>query len=222
MTDRRFSMLPKLLVGLGVLLLGVAFTLDNVGVLDAGQVLRFWPLFLMLVGIASFFALRLVAGFLWIVAGVLFLLRSLGVVSFDPIDLWPLVLVVVGAKLIGKSLFASSAANTPSEDFITGTAFWTGLRRRTASQQFRGADFTAVMGGIELDLRPAAPAPGAAIDLFVFWGGVEITVPPDWTVESQMTPLAGGYEDKTTSPPVRDKVLQLRGLVLMGGVVVKN
>jgi predicted membrane protein len=52
------------------------------------------------------------------------------------------------------------------------------------------------MGGIELDLRQAGTENGTAvIDVFVLWGGIEITVPPDWAVSNEITPIMGGAED---------------------------
>jgi hypothetical protein len=65
-----------------------------------------------------------------------------------------------------------------------------------SSPVFRHADLTAVMGGIELDLRQAGTGGGeAVIDVFVMWGGIEITVPPDWAVSNQVVPIMGGAED---------------------------
>ena len=78
-------------------------------------------------------------------------------------------------------------------------AIWSGMQRRVASPAFRRAELTAIMGGIEVDLRQAGTENGeAVIDVFVMWGGIEITVPPDWAVSNQVTPIMGGAEDKST------------------------
>ena len=81
--------------------------------------------------------------------------------------------------------------------------------------------------GCEIDLRQASIAPGteAVIDVFAFWGGIEIKVPEDWTVVTRAVPLMGGVEDKTHVPqplPAVEKRLVISGIVVMGGVVVKN
>jgi hypothetical protein len=76
-----------------------------------------------------------------------------------------------------------------------------------------------------VDLRKASIAPGteAVIDVFAFWGGIDIKVPEDWTVVNRVVPLMGGIEDKTLAPqPPTGKRLVLRGIVVMGGVSVKN
>ena len=50
-----------------------------------------------------------------------------------------------------------------------------------------------------------------------------LSVPPDWTVNSYVTPLMGGMEDKADrreNDP--NKRLTIKGFVMMGGVEVKN
>ena len=78
------------------------------------------------------------------------------------------------------------------------------------------------MGGIELDLRQAGTENGeAVIDVFVLWGGIEITVPPDWTVSNQVTPILGGAEDKSTGTQQARNRLIVKGVVIMSGVDIK-
>jgi hypothetical protein len=102
-------------------------------------------------------------------------------------------------------------------------AIMSGISRGSNSPEFRGADLVAVMGGCEIDLRRAAINGDATIDIFCMWGGIEIRVPEDWTVESQVLPLMGGVEDKTRPPQgVTTHHLTLRGVALMGGVEIKN
>ena len=50
------------------------------------------------------------------------------------------------------------------------------------------------------------------------WGGIEIRVPEDWTVVSQIVPLMAGVEDKTRPPQgATTHRLILRGFAFMGG-----
>jgi hypothetical protein len=86
------------------------------------------------------------------------------------------------------------------------------------------------MGGCEIDLRHASIAPGteAVIEVFAFWGGIEIKVPDDWTVVPRVFPLMGGVDDRSRAPqtppdkPHQEKRLVVRGIVVMGGVGIKN
>jgi hypothetical protein len=53
-------------------------------------------------------------------------------------------------------------------------------------------------------------------------GGIEIKVPPDWSVECRATAFLGGVEDKTVPPAQATKRLVIEGFVMMGGVEVRN
>ena len=99
-----------------------------------------------------------------------------------------------------------------------------GCELRPVSRPFRGADLTAVMGGIKLDLADARmEGDSATVEVFAFWGGIEIYVPPDWTVTSKVTTLLGGFVDKRRpTSVVPTKTLIVRGMVVMGGIEVKN
>ena len=79
------------------------------------------------------------------------------------------------------------------------------------------------MGGCEIDLRNAEINGDAAIDVFAMWGGIEIRVPENWTVIGRVTPLMGGFEDHTRAPQAASAHrLIVRGMVIMGGVEIKN
>jgi hypothetical protein len=98
-----------------------------------------------------------------------------------------------------------------------------GVKRQVIGVPFRGATMTAVMGGVELDLRQATLPDDAVIELFAFWGGIEIVVPRDWIVVNQGFALMGGVEDKTGNlPRPGGPRLYIRGMALMGGVEIKN
>jgi hypothetical protein len=221
----RFS--PRLILGVAILLAGVAFTLDNLGIVDAGQFLDFWPLLLVAVGIAKLATAGRTGGWLsgslWVVVGVWWTLFNLAIIDIHPMDLWPVFLIIAGLFLVNRALRPGRRGDD-SPDKVTGFAVLGGSSRRSSSQDFRGGDFTAVMGGCEVDLREARIAePPAVIDVFAFWGGVEIRVPPDWAVDGQVTAILGGFENKagrgTTDPTQR---LVIRGMAMMGGVEVRS
>ena len=138
---------------------------------------------------------------------------------------WPLVIVALGVLLIMR---AAEIRNPLSREErgaseASGFAFWSGITRRIASPAFSRAEFAAVMGGIEVDLRPATTAGGrAVIELFVLAGGIEITVPPDWVVQNDAIVVMGGVEDKSSGAQGAKNTLVLRGLIVMGGVEIKT
>ena len=63
---------------------------------------------------------------------------------------------------------------------------------------------------------------GAVLDVFAMWGGIEITVPPDWAVSNRVVPIMGGADDKSSGTQDSRHRLVLRGFVVMGGVEIKT
>ena len=76
----------------------------------------------------------------------------------------------------------------------------------------------------QLDLTDARmQGDTATVEVFAFWGGIEIFVPPDWTVTSRVTTLMGGFIDKRRpTSVVPTKTLIVSGMIVMSGIEVKN
>ncbi len=101
---RTVEITPHTAIGVSLALLGVVLTLDNLGFVEAGAVIRFWPLVPMLVGTAYIIQGRdgrqWLTGTVWLGVGTAFLLRNLDVFRFRLTDFLPLILVAVGLKFV--------------------------------------------------------------------------------------------------------------------------
>lgn len=98
------------------------------------------------------------------------------------------------------------------------------VARKVTSQNFRGGDAGAVLGGVEIDLRAAHIAGDeAVIDVTTFMGGVDIRVPDGWRIAGETTTVLGSFTDKTRVPASDARVtLHVRGLAMIGSVEIKN
>jgi hypothetical protein len=114
------------------------------------------------------------------------------------------------------------AADAGPENVVDIVAVLGGFERRVSTPDFRGGEITAVMGGCALDLREASIVKEAVLNVFTIWGGINIKVPPDWTVVLNGTPVMGGFAEKTVTPPDGSKRLVITGYAIMGGVEVRN
>ncbi|HVT43793.1 MAG TPA: DUF5668 domain-containing protein [Thermoanaerobaculia bacterium] len=217
---------PKLIVGLVIITLGVLWTLDNMGVLVAEDYLLYWPVALIAIGAVKLREKRWFAPFAFIIAGTLLLLYNLEYIDVDVWNLWPLILVAIGIKVILESMGRrSAAAHNESGDAaatVNVFALMSGVLKKNGSSGFLGGEATAIMGGAEIDLREATIEGEAVLDTFVLWGGLEIYVPETWAVISEVTPIMGAFEDKTRPPHDSTQRLIIRGTVIMGGIDVKN
>jgi predicted membrane protein len=219
---------PKLIFGLAIMALGLLFTLENLGILDADTYLRFWPVILIFVGVVKLLDCWPRGGgctgaFFFIAVGAGLLMSNLGWLSFD--TLFPMILVAIGALIVYRAVVRPGRrrAGQRSLDTVNGFAILGGVTRTCRSSDFRGGDLSAFMGGCEIDLRDTQIASGeAVIDVFAFWGGVEIRVPQDWQVECRGLAVMGAFEDKTRGSESAGSRLVVTGLAIMGGVEVKN
>jgi hypothetical protein len=230
---RRPRITGQVLLGLMAIAVGVIFTLDNLEIIDARDYLQFWPVAFVAVGVLKLWHARRdghgwLGGLIFLALGSWMLLERIIYIQISGREIFPLFLVILGGYLVWRGFGGKrSGRQADGSSRFSGLAIMGGVARRSNSQTFDGADLTAIMGGCEIDLRQASIAPGteAVIDVFAFWGGIDIKVPEDWTVVTRAIPLMGGVEDKTRTPqppPPVEKRLVISGIVVMGGVVVKN
>jgi len=213
---------PRLFLGLLIIALGVGFTLDNLGLVDFDHLLRYWPVVFLIVAVAKLLGGEWIGALGWAALGGILMIPI-----FDPRtgyeDLWPVVLIFLGLRLVFRAL-GPKRAEGEAAPRVSSFAFMSTSRQAVVSDHFEGGDLTAVMGGCELDLREAEIADEVAvIDAFAFWGGVEIRIPEHWSLDLRVLPLMGGAEDKTRgSRATSGPCLRVTGVALMGGVEIHD
>jgi predicted membrane protein len=223
----------QLILGILAILMGVVFLLDNFGIAEANQVLRYFvPVTLIGFGALKILQSHTLPGYFVggtiAFLGLVMLGHRLGLLHVVWRDWWPLFLIVIGVAAIIKSIYGRSSgepADRSSEEHAKSSnimAILGGYRYRTDSQDFRGGEITSIMGGCEVDLRRASINGDAVMNVFAFWGGAEIKVPTDWNVVVECLPILGGVDDRTIGSPGSGKRLIIRGTAIMGGVGVKN
>ena len=233
---------PRLVVGLLIMVLGALFLLDNMRIVDFGDVIRFWPVAPIAIGLTMVLqprgsTNRGVGGSL-MVAGTWILLYDFDIVPYSFWDGWPVVLIGIGAWLVYRAIAepavpgarggvspgpSSTDSRVTGDSTLSAFGFLGGVVRKSTSRAFQAADATAIMGGCTIDLRDAdlGPEP-AVVDAFAFWGGIEVLVPTNWVVINKVLPLLGGAEDNTRQTPEPGKEILVRGTVLMGGLEIRN
>jgi predicted membrane protein len=219
----------RLFVGLVICALGMLALLDNLGVIEFGNIWSLWPLVLVALGMARLLrppgCQGRFGGVILVLIGGWFLLNNLGIARFNPGVFWPLLIVLLGGRLIWGATRRGMIGPIPEgASRMDAFAMLGGTEHKSNSADFRGGAATAILGGCKIDLRLAnVKEPPAVLDLFVMWGGVEIFVPREWGVSVQGTPIMGAFEDKTSPPPEgAGPKLIVKGVAIMGGVEIKN
>jgi hypothetical protein len=106
-------------------------------------------------------------------------------------------------------------------DELALVAIFDGIEFESRARAFKGGSMLAWFGGIEVDLRGAELAEGARLSVHALFGGVEITVPPSWRIESNVNALIGGFDAPTgAQDDPGAPVLTVEGTAIFGGIEV--
>lgn len=164
----------RVLFGSVVTVVGALLMLDYADVLDAGDVVEtWWPVVIVVAGLMALWAnpQHWMMPLVVTAAGGVLLLRSTDVVDSLSVA-GPVLLMMVGLLVIfGRGLNQRVVA---SADRVNTFNVFSGTEIASHSDHFEGGNVGALLGGAEIDLRDAQPAPGAALDVFVAFGGAEI------------------------------------------------
>ncbi|MEY5047347.1 MAG: hypothetical protein RLZZ175_706 [Bacteroidota bacterium] len=121
-----------------------------------------------------------------------------------------------------KSCFSNKIkSETSSNDYLEITTLMSGVRKNIISKNFKGGEITSFMGGCEINFLHADFNGTITIDITQTVGGLKLIVPSNWVIQSKITSVMGGLQDRrpngvgTQNP---DKVLILTGTNLMGGI----
>ncbi len=218
--------LTRIIMGLLIVAVGLSFLLTNLNILPFSVAIGdWWPIFVIVAGVIIL--LNDLKNYLWallvIALGVIFQLNQFDVIDVNPWQLfWPAVIIVVGLSVIITR--SPSCQRVASQDREDVTAILSGSETKVQSKDFKGSRVVTVCGGAMLDLRDATIKKEATIDLFAFWGGIEIYVPSGVIVKNSTSAIMGGVENKATNSDVKETapILHIIGDVVMSGVEIKR
>lgn len=218
--------LTRTIIGLLIVAVGASFLLTNLNILpfDVG-IAQWWPLFIVAGGVVML--LSDVRNYLWamlvIGLGALLQLKEFGIVDVNPWQLfWPAIIIVLGVSVMTSR--GSSRGKIAASDREDVMAILSGSEVRVESKDFKGSRVTSICGGAMIDLRKAVIKKEATIDVFAFWGGIEIIVPEHVMVKNNTSAIMGGVEQQAGGDAVKEgsPILYITGDVVMSGVEVKR
>ena len=225
--DARSRAFGVAIVGVLIILAGAVLLGGNLGLIDSRYVFHnFGPVVIFILGVATLMRRRHDQVLLGLI------LMFVGAWGFATQQQWikvhfwavmgPLLLVLAGGSVVWRA-FNRPVPEGAGDAYIRTFAVFSGAELRP-TVPFQGADLTAVMGGVKLDLSNAPMAGDTAvIDVFTLMGGAEIFVPRDWDVTVKVISLMGGCSDKrrpSTLPASKHLIIQ--GMAVMGGVEIKD
>lgn len=224
----------RVLFGLAVIGVGVLALLDNLHLFDVALLRTFWPLALVLWGLA-----RLawphhrgsgLFGLILIGVGSMLTAQNLGYMRFHWRDWWPVFIILAGLSIVLRGLLprppaglGATASTLEHGEQVDIQASFSAVSQRNDSASFKGGRISSTFGGVELDLTQATMAgPDARLDISARFSGIDLRVPRDWQVVVEMASTFGGVEDKTVPPMTPGPRLVICGEVMFGGVEIKH
>ena len=206
---RRPPFSPRVVAGLVLIALGILFTLDSFGLVDAGSIGDYWPLFLIVPGLISFVWPRKHADRFWgailMGVGTLFLLRNLGIIWIRFRHIWPVVLVALGIYLILRALGARrSPDGGPGSG--TGPAFPGGT-----------------IAGLDSSREPGGPSPTGVdrLDEFAMFGGGDRMIRSGAFRGGNVTAIMGGFDIDLREAVMAGDSARIEVFIMMGGIDLK-
>ena len=221
----------QVIFGIILLIIGALFFIDTTNIYDTSGLLIYIPSLFILLGIWALYknGLRNPAGpvILILIFGViqLELLDLLPGLSFA--NLWPLILIIIGIGILLNKVGRPSREKVDKGE-IDLIAILGGADSNITSDNLKGGDITAIMGGVNLDLRDSeVGSTPCEIDVFILFGGAEINVPEEWSVKMNVLPILGGASDERPRSKERkggkeSPDLIVSGFTAFGGVSVKD
>ncbi len=152
-------------------------------------------------------------------------------------NLWPAFIILIGLFMIFKPKRTERSSHkwrknftpgafdqTSAEEKIDVVSVFSGVKRNIFTKNFKGGEITCVFGGAEVNLLQADFEGTITIEATAVFGGAKILIPAHWTIQNEVSCIAGGFEDSrpTNVTPDPSKVVLLKGTCVFGGVEVNS
>lgn len=222
--------------GFILVIAGVFLLLSNLNIIDYGlnDIIFSWETILIVIGLIIFVTSWDTSGLILILIGTVFLLSEH--YSFNPWQLWPLVFIVIGLRLLFKpKKYADEAYKIKDkhgrrwvekhENVISHDLVFSDVKEMYFSNEFQGGKINAVFSGLKIDFTNAKLADGENIlDISLVFSGLTMIVPREWKIVLQVSQVLGGTSDqrKYRNGTEDGKTLIIKGSTVFGGCEIKS
>ena len=213
------------LLAVSAVLILNAFEITNIEIFFDG----WWTLFIIVPSLVGLFGGHdKTANIIGLLIGTFLLLACQNIIDFDII--WkivaPVIIAVIGIKMIfggiGRNREFIKSVEANGNDIRTGFAAFSGQDIRFDNEIFKGAELTAVFGGIKCDLRNAVFEGDTVINACCIFGGTDIFLPDNVNIKVNSNSLFGGIDNKKHKNSNDNlHTIYLNGTCIFGGVDVK-
>ena len=226
----------RYIAGAFFMVIGLVLLLNNFHLLpfELPAYVFTWKMLLIVIGAFMLANLKIFPAAILMGIGLYFLIPDISGVEANTLKmLWPALLILAGLGIVVRGFNRhrcekkNSYVKTEDLPFMTSTVIFGGEKKKLSSHDFEGARLSAIFGGIELDLTNCTlKNEKTYIDVTAVCGGIELIVPKDWNIKTDVVPIMGGIDDRINDIPGANINLAMeviiRGEVVMGGIEIQR
>ncbi len=221
----------NILWGLLLIAAGVLFVLKVLNIIDFNIFFDgWWTLFIIIpCAVGIFTESDKLGNIIGVAIGVFLLLCCRDLLSFEL--LWkllaPVIIIIIGLKLVISGLFGNKAneifvrmkdqGQNPKEYYAT----FSQQNLNFSGELFESAELNAVFGSVKCDLSGAVIDKDCAVKVSAIFGSITIIVPENINVKVNTNSIFGGVSNKTESIKANCPTIYINGSCMFGGVDIK-
>ena len=219
------KILPTVYFGLLLLLLGAGFLVDNLGLIDIGDVLAdWWPTYVFVAGGLIYYLTKLtvnslIFGGTLMLVGAIWQLSNLGIIKADVGGLiWPFFIVGLGILILYNSVVKPRTIEGLE---LAGTTVFGDNREDYAGKEYKGSTSTCVLGELEIDLRKANfTGDNIVVDTTSILGETNVRVPDNAKIINKVNVVLVSVTQKMQSGDGIEIVYSVS--VILGKLVIQD
>ena len=221
--------LRRILWGIALVALGVIWGVNTLGIADINIFFDgWWTLFIIIPSFTGLISKGNKSGDLFMLfVGVGLLLASQDVFSFELFGklLIPALIVIIGLRVIFRSIFKKARKDIPYPPRAKGGdmqfVLFSGADLEYAGQVFKGANYTAIFGGIDAHIESAVIDRDITVSAVAIFGGIDLYLPDGVNVEVSSASLFGGVSNERKRQKIEGApTVYIKASGIFGGVDV--
>lgn len=221
--------LRRIMWGIVLVVIGVVYALNALEVTDIDIFFKgWWTLFIIVPSFISMITDKnKTVGIIGFVIGLIFLLSARELIDLRMV--WklivPLIIIVTGLSLIFKDTFNKAARENIKKLKNSGSlrsvsAVFSTQSDECNGQSFTGAQYSAVFGTVNSDLKGAYLERDSLIKVKSIFGSVNITVPDGVNVNVVSNTLFGGVSNRIPSNKANEITIYVEAFCLFGNAEI--
>lgn len=220
-------MAKKVIAGLVILVTGIFILLSNFYVINFNfKFSILWPIVIIALGVGNLLDKKKfdLGTSLLLIIGFYFLMKNYGYINVDLVSLlFPIVLILIGLGIMlpKKENKELTKMETVKNDIMLN-AFCSSINNKCSSKEVKKIELSSSLGNVTLDLSDATADKGKCYCYAnTVLGGIDIILPDNWSINMDGVTFIFGSINEYDDSEVKDNVLYLNGIVVLGKINIK-